>query len=76
MVDRKALVEELELHGNVVFCDENNEKSYVVVMSDWNSDEATFEAIANIYIISDFPFLSNISLVNKILKAQYNKEII
>jgi len=74
MVDRQALIEELEQYGNVVFCDQNNEISYLVVMSDWTSDQVTFEAIANIYIVSDFPYLSNFTLVNGVLKAQYNSE--
>jgi hypothetical protein len=74
MVDRQALIEELEQYGNVVFCDQNNEISYLVVMSDWTENEATFEAIANIYIVPDFPYLSNLTLVNGVLKAQYNSE--
>ena len=72
MVDRQALIEELEQYGNVVFCDQNNELCYLVVMSDWTSDEATFESIANIYIVPDFSFLSNLTLFNGVLKAQYN----
>jgi hypothetical protein len=74
MVDRQALIEELEQYGNVVFCDQNNEISYLVVMSDWTENEATFESIANIYIVPDFPYLSNLTLVNGVLKAQYNSE--
>lgn len=72
MVDRQALIEELEQHGNVVFCDQNNDFSYLVVMSDWNSDEATFEAIANIYIVPDFPEMSVLTLVDGVLKSQFN----
>ena len=72
MVERQALIEALEQYGNVVFCDQNNEFSYLVVMSDWTSDEAIFESIANIYIVPDFPFLSNLTLFNGVLKAQYN----
>ena len=72
MVDRQALIEELEQHGNVVFCDQNNELCYLVVMSDWNSDEATFEAIANIYIVPDFPEMSVLTLVDGVLKSQFN----
>lgn len=72
MVDRQALIEELEQHGNVVFCDQNNERTYLVVMSDWNSDEATFEAIANIYIVPDFPEMSVLTLVDGVLKSQFN----
>jgi hypothetical protein len=75
-VDRDALVQELEQYGNVVFCDQNTEISYIVVMSDWTENEATFEAIANIYIVPYFPYLSNLTLVNGVLKAQYNSEII
>ena len=63
-VDRNALIQELEQYGNVVFCDINNIISYVVVMSDWTSDEATFEAIANIYIIPDYPYLYNFTLLH------------
>jgi hypothetical protein len=74
MVDREALITDLENFGNVVFCDQNNEISYLVVMSDWTENEATFEAIANIYIVPDFPYLSNLTLVNGVLKAQYNSE--
>jgi hypothetical protein len=74
MVDRQALIEELEQYGNVVFCDQNNEISYLVVMSDWTENEATFESIANIYIVPYFPYLSNLTLVNGVLKAQYNSE--
>jgi hypothetical protein len=72
VVDRNALIQELEQYGNVVFCDINNIISYVVVMSDWTSDEATFEAIANIYIIPDYPYLYIYKLQDGTLKAQYN----
>lgn len=72
VVDRNALIQELEQYGNVVFCDINNIISYVVVMSDWTSDEATFEAIANIYIIPDYPYLYIFKLQDGTLKAQYN----
>jgi hypothetical protein len=41
-------------------------------MSDWTSDETTFEAIANIYIIPDYPYLYNLTLRDGTLKAQYN----
>jgi|GWRWMinimDraft_13_1066021.scaffolds.fasta_scaffold05897_4 hypothetical protein len=71
-VDRDALVQELEQYGNVVFCDQNNEISYLVVMSDWTSDAATFEAIANIYIVPDFPYLYSFTLQGGTIKAQYN----
>jgi hypothetical protein len=74
MVDREALITDLENFGNVVFCDQNNEISYLVVMSDWTENEATFEAIANIYIVPYFSYLSNLTLVNGVLKAQYNSE--
>jgi hypothetical protein len=71
-VDRNALLQELEQYGSVVFCDQNNEISYLVVMSDWTSDAATFESIANIYIVPDFPYLYNFTLQDGTIKAQYN----
>jgi len=73
MVDREALVVDLENFGNVVFCDQNTDISYLVVMSDWTENEATFEAIANIYIIPDFPQMFVLTLVDGVLKAQFNK---
>jgi hypothetical protein len=41
-------------------------------MSDWTSDQATFEAIANIYIVPYFPYLYNFTLQDGTIKAQYN----
>jgi uncharacterized protein YuzB (UPF0349 family) len=73
MVDREALVVDLENFGNVVFCDQNTDISYLVVMSDWTENEATFEAIANIYIVTDFPQMFVLTLVDGVLKAQFNK---
>ena len=71
-VDTQALRTALEPFGTIVFCDNHNELYYLVVMSDWTSDQATFEAIANIYIVPDYPYLYNFTLQDGTLKAQYN----
>jgi hypothetical protein len=74
MVDRAALVTDLESFGDVEFCDQNSDISYLVVMLNWTENEDTFKTIADIYITPDFPYLYTISLVDGVLKAQYNSE--
>ena len=72
MVDRQALIEDLEQYGNVVFCDQNNELCYVVVMSDFSSDQSTFESIGTAFIVPSFPYLTAFTLIDGLLKAQYS----
>lgn len=72
MVDRTALIEALEPLGEVVFCDENSGIYYLVVMNNYSSDEATFQGIADTYIVPDFPYLTAFSLLDGVLKAQYS----
>lgn len=73
MVDRTALIKALEPYGNVDLCESHLDTYYLIVMSDYNSDKATFEAITNIYVIPYFPNLVTFTLVDGILKSQFNK---
>jgi len=72
-VNRDALVLALEQYGIVEYCDSHLDLYYIVVMSSWYEDENTFFDIANQYIIDDYPLLTNFTLVDGVLKAQYNK---
>lgn len=71
-VDRQALVNELEQHGVVVFCDNHLDVYYLIVMENWDSDIPTFDAIADKYVLQDFPNQGIITLENGVLKTQYN----
>lgn len=71
-VDRQALVNELEQHGTVVFCDAHLDMYYLIVMEDWDSDIPTFDTIADKYVLQDFPNQEIITLQDNILKTQYN----
>jgi hypothetical protein len=71
-VDRAALVQELETHGTVVFCDDHMGLYYLIVMENWDSDIATFDAIADPYVLPDYPDQDVITLVDGVIKTQYN----
>jgi len=71
-VDRQALVNELEQHGTVVFCDSHLDMYYLIVMENWDTDIPTFDSIADKYVLQDFPNQGIITLENGVLKTQYN----
>lgn len=71
-VDRDNLVLALEQYGVVEFCDSQYDLYYLVVMSSWTADENTFFIIADEYIVPFYPLLTNFTLVDGVLKAQYN----
>jgi len=71
-VDTQALRTALEPHGTVVFCDDHQGLYYLIVMENWDSDEATFDAIADPYVLPDYPNQDIITLVDGVLKTQYN----
>jgi hypothetical protein len=75
MVDRNALIEALEPYGDIVFCDQNQSVYYLVVISNYSSDQSTFEGIATTFIVPFFPYLTNFSLIDGSLKAQYSSEL-
>lgn len=72
-VDRDQLIAALQQHGTVVFCDINNDHSYVVVMNDWSANTETFQQIANTYIIPYYPNEVTFTLVEGTIKSQFNK---
>ena len=72
-VDTQAFITELQQHGTVEFCDINNEKSYVVVMSNYTADEATFLNLADVYLIQDYPNQLTLTINGGILKTEYFK---
>lgn len=71
-VDRTALIAALEPHGTVVFCDDNQGLYYLIVMENWDSDVPTFDSIADPFVLPDYPNQTIITLVEGLLKTQYN----
>lgn len=71
-VDRQALVNELEQHGTVVFCDDHQGLYYLIVVENWDSDIPTFNGIANPFVLPDYPDQEIITLVDGVIKTQYN----
>ena len=53
-VDRAALINELVNYGSVIFCDSQDDFYYLVVVSNWSSDEQTFLSIGQTYIGSAY----------------------
>lgn len=72
-VDTQAFITELQQYGTVDFCDINNEKSYIVVMSNYTADEATFLSLANTYLIQDYPNQVAFTIADNVLKTEYFK---
>ena len=72
-VDTQALITELEQYGTVEFCDINNEKSYIIVINNYNSDEATFLNLVNTYLIQDYPNQIALTIADGVLKSEYYK---
>lgn len=72
-VDRNQLVTSLQQYGTVVFCDINNDMSYVVVMNNWNASAETFQEIVNTYVIPYYPNEVTFTLIEGTIKSQFNK---
>jgi|TARA_R100000084_G_C4632663_1_gene139224 hypothetical protein len=72
-VDRNQLVTSLQQHGTVVFCDINNDHSYVVVMNNWDTNIEVFQDIVNVYVIPYYPYEITLTLVEGTIKSQFNK---
>ena len=73
VVDTQALITELEQYGTVEFCDINNERSYVIVVNNYNSDESTFLNLVNTYIIQDYPNQIALTIADGVLKSEFDK---
>lgn len=75
-VDRTALIAALEPHGTVVFCDDHQGLYYLIVVENWDSDIPTFDVIADPFVLPDYPDQGIITLVDGVIKTQYNPAII
>lgn len=73
MINTQNFVMELSQLGNVEFCDINNEKSYIIVINNYNSDEATFLNLVNTYLIQDYPNQMALTIADGVLKSEYYK---
>ena len=72
MVDRQALIDELSQYGIVNYCDSHLDIYYLIVVDNWLSDIVTFDAIADKYVLTDYPYQTVITFVDGTIKTQYN----
>jgi hypothetical protein len=73
MVNREELVTKLEVYGNVVFCDVNNDKTYVIVMNDWTGTIDNFVDIVSVEVIPTYPQTGALTLVDGVIKSEFDK---
>ena len=73
-VNTNNLITELNSYGQIVNCEENNEKTYIVVIENTTTDLSTIQSIIDNHVITDYPLLKDITLVNNRFKCLYSKE--
>lgn len=72
-VDTQNLEIELNNYGNVIFCNENNIKSFIIVVENLITDVTTIKTIIDRYLLNDFQILKDIRLSDGKLKCLYVK---
>tara|TARA_R110000803_G_C11934341_1_gene315795 strand:+ start:71 stop:298 length:228 start_codon:yes stop_codon:yes gene_type:complete len=75
MVNREELVTKLEVFGTVLFCDENGEETYLIVMSDWIGTLTDFSGIVSVEVIPTYPKTITLTSVDGVIKSQFSKNI-
>lgn len=70
-VNTQDLINDLQPYGVVDFCGVNNPKSYVVVLNNVITDETTLKNIIDGYVLTDYPNIGTITLVDGTFKVEY-----
>lgn len=73
-VNKELLNTELSVYGQVTNCEENNEKTFIVVIENVTIDLENIKSITDNHIIVDYPILRDVTLVNNRFKCLYSKE--
>ena len=74
MVNREELVTKLEVYGEVIFCDINNDISYVIVMNGWTGTLDNFVDIVSVEVIPTYPNTDALTLVDGVIKSEFDKQ--
>jgi len=72
-MNREELVEKLEVYGEVIFCDVNNDISYVIVMNGWTGTIDNFVDIVSVEVIPTYPQTGALTLVDGVIKSEFDK---
>jgi hypothetical protein len=72
-MNREELVGKLEVYGNVLFCDENTEDTYVIVMSDWTGTIDNFVDIVSVEVIPTYERTVTLTFVEGVIKSEFDK---
>ena len=70
-VNTQDLINDLQPYGVVGFCGVNNPKSYVVVLNNVITDEITLKNIVEGYVLTDYPNINTMTLVDGRFKIEY-----
>ena len=73
-VNTQTLTTELSTYGQVTNCEENNEKTYIIVVENTTADLQTIQSLIDNHILTDYPLLKDVTLVNNRFKCLYSKE--
>ena len=72
-VNIQGLKTELEKKGTVIYCDNNSESNFVVVMDDVFVDRITIDEIVDAYISEEFSSSQLSTLKLGVYKCDYSK---
>ena len=70
----QTLTTELSAYGQVSNCEENNPKTFIVVVENITTDLQTIQSLVDNHILTDYPLLKDATLVNNRFKCLYSKE--
>lgn len=72
-INETGLIQDLNNIGTLVIQGQNNSRSYIVVVDDIANDTSVDDIITIVesYIVSDFPFKQDVTLVNGLFKCLY-----
>jgi len=72
-MDIQQLNTDLSAHGTIIFCDEHNDRSFLVVM-EGVTDHDTVHDIIDSHVASTYPVQTNCTLVDGVMKCEKYKE--
>jgi hypothetical protein len=72
-IDNNVLAQQLGVHGTVENCYDYEGIYYLITVSNWDTDIATFESIVDPIILNDFGDKTVTLSEDQYLKACYNK---
>jgi len=75
-VNKQELINELTVHGDILYCDENNEYSFFIAINNVNSNSTleTLDNISNLYLLNTYSTKEISSIEEGVYKAIYTNQ--